>query len=151
LETARRTVRDGTRAAEVIKRLRAMFSKGEFTLEALDLNEAVREVIALSSNDLQRNRIILRSQLGDDLPDITGDRIQLQQVILNLVRNASDAMEDVHDRRRELLIKTESEGSGHVRLSIRDAGVGLSPQSLDSLFDPFFTTKSDGMGIGLFV
>jgi PAS domain S-box-containing protein len=150
-ETARRTIRDGNRATEVIARLRALFSKREFTLESLDLNEAAQEVIALSSNDLQRNRVVLQVELADELPTVSGDRIQLQQVVLNLLRNASDAMVDVHDRQRHLLIKTEREDDGHVRLSVCDAGVGLSPQSLDSLFDPFYTTKSGGMGIGLFV
>ena len=150
-ETARRTIRDGNRAADVIARLRALFSKREFALEWLDLNEAAREVIALSSNDVHRHRIILQSELADDLPAVTGDRIQLQQVMLNLLRNASDAMTDVHDRPRELLIKTEREDGDRVRLTIRDAGVGLSPQSLDSLFDAFYSTKSGGMGIGLFV
>ena len=90
-ETARRTIRDGNRASDVITRLRALFSKKGFTLESLDLNEATREVIALSLTDLQRHRVILQSELADDLPIITGDRIQLQQVILNLLRNASDA------------------------------------------------------------
>ena len=94
-ETARRTIRDGNRASDVITRLRALFSKREFTLEPLDLNEATREVIALSLSDLQRNRVILQSELADDLPTVTGDRVQLQQVILNLLRNASDAMVDV--------------------------------------------------------
>jgi signal transduction histidine kinase/HAMP domain-containing protein len=150
-ETARRTIRDANRASEVIARLRALFSKRELALESLNLNEAAREVIALSSPDLQRNRIVVAAELSDNLPILTGDRIQLQQVILNLLRNASDAMVDVHDRQRQLLIKTERDDSGRVRLSVRDAGVGLSPQSLDSLFDPFYTTKSGGMGIGLFV
>ena len=150
-ETARRTIRDGNRASDVITRLRALFSKREFTLEPVDLSEAVREVIALSSTDVQRNRIILQSEFADDLPMVTGDRVQLQQVILNLLRNASDAMVDVHDRPREMLIKTEWEETNSVRLSVRDAGVGLSPQSVDSLFDAFYTTKSGGMGIGLFV
>ena len=128
-ETARRTIRDGNRASDVISRLRALFSKREFTLESLDLNEAVREVIALSSNDLQRNRIVLQSELVDDLPIVIGDRIQLQQVILNLLRNASDAMVDVHDRPRQLLVKTEPEDGDRVRVTVRDTGVGLSPNS----------------------
>jgi signal transduction histidine kinase/HAMP domain-containing protein len=149
-ETARRTIRDGNRAADVITRLRALFSKREFTLEPLDLNEATREVIALSSNDLHRNRVVLQSDLSSDLPMISGDRIQLQQVILNLLRNASDAMVDVHDRPRQLQIRTEREGD-RVRLTVRDAGIGLPAQSMDSLFDAFYTTKSGGMGIGLFV
>ena len=150
-ETARRTIRDGNRASDVIARLRALFTKREFALEPLDLNEAAREVIALSSNDFQRNRIILQSELADDLPTVTGDRIQLQQVMLNLLRNASDAMVDVHDRPRYLFVKTEREEGDRVRLTVRDAGMGLPPQSLDSLFDAFYTTKNGGMGIGLFV
>ena len=150
-ETARRTIRDGNRASDVVARLRALFSKREFTLEPLDLNEAAREVMALTSNDLQRNRIALHSELAEDLPVVTGDRVQLQQVILNLLRNASDAMVDVDNRPRELVIRTEREDGSRVRLTVRDAGVGLAPQSLESLFDAFYTTKSGGMGIGLFV
>jgi len=149
-DIAKRTMRDGNRAADVIARLRNMFSKREFTLEPMDLNEVTREVMALLSNDLQRNRAVLQVELADDLPLVNGDRIQLQQVILNLVRNASDAMIDVHDRPRQLLITTDRE-DGRVRLRVRDAGVGLSPKNIDSLFDPFYTTKSGGMGIGLFV
>jgi PAS domain S-box-containing protein len=150
-ETARRTIRDGNRASDVMTRLRALFSKKEFSLEPVDLNEATREVIALSLSDLHRHRVILQSELADDLPIITGDRIQLQQVILNLLRNASDAMVEVHERPRLLLIKTEREDGNRVRLTVRDAGIGFPSQSLDSLFDAFYTTKSGGMGIGLFV
>jgi hypothetical protein len=150
-ETARRTIRDGNRAADVITRLRALFSKKEFMLESLDLNEATREVIALSLSDLQRNRVMLQSELADDLPPVTGDRIQLQQVILNLLRNAWDAMADVHDRPRQLLVKTEREADDRVRLTVRDVGVGFDRQSTDKLFDAFYTTKSGGMGIGLSV
>jgi PAS domain S-box-containing protein len=150
-ETARRTIRDGNRASDVIARLRVLFSKKEFTLESLDLNEVTREVIALSLSDLQRNRVALQSELAEELPTITGDRIQLQQVILNLLRNASDAMVGVHDRPRQLLIRTEREDGDRVRVSVRDAGVGVDPQSMNKLFDAFYTTKSDGMGIGLSV
>jgi signal transduction histidine kinase len=150
-ETARRTIRDGNRASDVITRLRALFGKRAFTIEPLDLNEAAREVIALSSNDLQRNRVILQSELAEGLPNVTGDRVQLQQVILNLVRNASEAMVDVHDRPRYLLIKTEGEDSSRVCLSVRDAGVGLTPENMESVFNAFYTTKRGGMGIGLFV
>jgi len=148
-ETARRTIRDGHRAADVIARLRALFTKKELTLESVDLNEATREVMALSLSDLQRNRVVLQSELADDLPNITGDRIQLQQVILNLLRNASDAMTGVPDRPRQLLVRTERENGNRVRLTVRDAGVGLGGQDMDKLFDAFYTTKSDGMGIGL--
>jgi PAS domain S-box-containing protein len=150
-ETARRTIRDGNRASDVITRLRAFFIKKEFMLEPMDLNEAIREVIALSSNDLQRHRVILHSELADGLPLVAGDRIQLQQVIVNLVRNAADAMVDVHDRPRQLLIRTEYDDGDRVRLTVRDVGTGLPPQNANALFDAFYTTKSGGMGIGLFV
>jgi signal transduction histidine kinase len=150
-ETAKRTIRDGHRASDVITRLRALFGKKNITFEALDLNEAAREVIALSLSDLQRNRVTLRSQLADDLPLVAGDRVQLQQVILNLVRNALDAMTTVDDRPRHLLIKTEPDESDQVRLSVQDAGVGFDPQSMKRLFEAFYTTKNEGMGIGLSV
>jgi signal transduction histidine kinase len=150
-ETARRTIRDGNRAADVITRLRALYSKKEFALEPLDLTAATQEVIALSLSELQRNRIVLQSELASDLPAVTGDRIQLQQVILNLLRNASDAMLDVHDRQRQLLIRTEPEKGEQVRVTVRDAGVGIDPQSKEKIFDSFYTTKNDGMGIGLSV
>jgi signal transduction histidine kinase len=108
-------------------------------------------VVALLLSELQRNRVMLQSELAHDLPAVTGDRVQLQQVILNLLRNASDAMVDVHDRPRHLLISTEREDGDHVRLSVRDNGVGVDPQDIDKLLDAFYTTKSDGMGIGLSV
>jgi signal transduction histidine kinase len=132
----------------VIARLRAMFSKKEFALEPLDLAEATREVIALSSSDLQRNGVILQSQLADDVPFITGDRVQLQQVILNLLLNAVEAMSEVTDRARELTIRIEREAGDGVRVTVRDTGVGVDPQNMDKLFDAFYTTKRGGMGIG---
>jgi signal transduction histidine kinase len=150
-ETARRTIRDGNRASEIIARLRALFIKKETTTELVDLNEATREVIALSLSELRRNGVVLQSELAADLPTISGDRIQLQQVIVNLLRNASDAMVGVHDRPRQLLIRTEREDGDRVRVNVRDAGVGIDPQAMDKLFDAFYTTKSDGMGIGLSV
>ncbi len=150
-ETAKRTIRDANRASEVISRLRALFSRKEITLEPMDLNEAIREVIALSRSHLQRHRVVLQSELAGDLPVITGDRVQLQQVILNLIRNAADAMADVDDRPRQLVIRTEREDDDRVRVSVRDAGVGIDREMMDKLFDPFYTTKSGGMGIGLCV
>jgi len=150
-ETARRTIRDGNRASDVIKRLRALFSKKEITLEPLDLNGATREVIALSSNELQRQQIILLPELADNLPPVMGDRVQLQQVTLNLLRNAADAMVGIDDRPRQLLIKTLREGDDRVRLSVQDSGTGINPQDLTRLFEAFYTTKRDGMGIGLSV
>jgi PAS domain S-box-containing protein len=150
-ETARRTIRDGNRASEVVTRLRALFAKKEPTTETVNLNEATREVIALSLSELQRSQVILRQELAGDLPSVTGDRVQLQQVILNLLLNAADAMSDVHDRPRELLIRTERDQHDRVRLTVRDAGSGFEPQGVQKLFDAFYTTKRGGMGIGLSV
>ena len=150
-ETARRTIRDGHRAADVITRLRALFSKKDASSELVDLNQATREVIALSRRELERNRVILRTQLADNLPRVTGDRVQLQQVILNLLRNGSDAMSGVDDRPRELVFKTELEDGDRVRLSVCDAGKGFDPQTKDRLFHEFYTTKDGGMGMGLSV
>ena len=150
-ETARRTIRDGNRASEVITRLRALYGKKEPTIESVDLNEATREVIALSLSELQRNRVTLRPELADDLPPVTGDRVQLQQVILNLIRNGSDAMSSVDDRPRQLLIRTERDEDDRVSLTVQDAGTGFDPQAVHRLFEEFYTTKNDGMGIGLSV
>ena len=150
-ETVRRTIRDAHRAADVITRLRALFSKKEAITESLDLNAATREVIAICLSELQRNRIIVRVELASNLPAVTGDRVQLQQVILNLIRNASDAMSAVDNRPRQLTIKTRQNVDGSVRLSVQDTGSGFEPETGDKLFDAFFTTKSDGMGIGLSV
>jgi signal transduction histidine kinase len=150
-ETARRTIRDGNRASDVITRLRALFSKKDATTESVDLNEATREVIALSLSELQRNRVILRPEFGDDLPPVTGDRVQLQQVILNLLLNASDAMSGVDDRPRQLIIKTERDEGDRVRLTVQDAGVGFEPQGVDNSSKRSTRPRSDGMGIGLSV
>jgi hypothetical protein len=150
-ETARRTIRDGHRASDVITRLRALFSREELALEPLDLNEAVREVVALSLGELQADRVVLQPELAEGLPPVTGDRVQLQQVVLNLLRNASDAMATVEDRPRQLLVRSELEPGGRVRVTVRDTGVGIDPGSADKLFDAFYTTKSGGMGIGLSV
>jgi signal transduction histidine kinase len=149
-ETARRTIRDAERASEVVKRLLALFCKKRPTSESLDLNEATREVVALSSSELERNKVIVQTELVGELP-VQGDRVQLQQVILNLVLNASDAMSGVDDRPRQLVIRTERDEEDRVRLSVQDTGVGFAPQEVDRLFDAFYTTKSDGMGIGLSV
>ncbi|HEX3085554.1 MAG TPA: PAS domain-containing protein, partial [Pyrinomonadaceae bacterium] len=150
-ETTKRTIRDGRRAADVIIRLRALFARKETVTELVDLNEATREVIALSRSELERNRVITRTELAEQLPLITGDRVQLQQVIMNLLRNGSDAMTGVDDRPRELLFRTEIEDGDRVRVSVQDAGGGFDGQSLDQLFQSFYTTKQDGMGIGLSV
>jgi C4-dicarboxylate-specific signal transduction histidine kinase len=117
----------------------------------VNLNEAVLEVIALSIVELQKNHVMLRPELTGNLPLVAGDRVQLQQVVLNLLKNGSDAMSGVEDRPRLLVIKTERDEGDRVRLTVRDAGVGFDPQAVEQLFDAFYTTKGDGMGIGLSV
>ena len=126
-------------------------ARKDATTESVDLNEAAREVIALSLSELQRNRVILRPELADDLPLVTGDRVQLQQVILNLLRNASDAMSAVDDRPRELVIRTERDEEDRVRLSVKDAGVGFDTSSRGQTFRSVLHNENDGMGIGLSV
>ena len=150
-EAARRTLRDGTRASDVLVRLRALFSNQELARQSVDLNEATREVIAHSLVDFQRAGVVVQSDFTDDLPRITGDLIQLQQVISNLLRNAADAMIGIDDRPRLLVIRTERQGADRVAVSVRDAGIGIDPASIHKLFDAFYTTKRGGMGIGLAV
>jgi len=151
LETARRTIRDGNRAAEIVTQLRALFAHEESLLERVDLNEATHEAIARTWSELQRNRVILQLDLADVLPPVAGVRVQLQQVILNLIRNGMEAMKEVEDRPRLLRIRTEKDGWNGVQLTVTDSGIGLDPPSLANLFKPFHTTKQDGMGIGLCV
>jgi len=148
-ETARRTIRDAKRASDVITRLRALFVRKESKTEPVDLNEAIREVVALSSSDLQSRQVALRLELADGLPPVTGDRVQLLQVILNLIRNASDAMSGVDGRPRQLVVKTSLDEADGVCVSVQDAGVGIDPSRMETLFQPFYSSKSDGMGIGL--
>ena len=150
-ETARRTIRDANRAAAVITHLRALFAKKETTAEPVDLTEVTQEVLVLCISDLQRKGTLLRQELAGDLPAVIGDRIQLQQVILNLLTNAADAMLAVDDRPRELGIKTELDTDGLVRVTVRDSGVGFDSRDADKLFTAFFSTKPQGMGIGLSV
>ena len=149
-KTAQRTIRDGNRAAEIVVRLRNLFSKNTAKSDAIGLNDAAREVVALLSSDLQRNRVTLRTELAPDLPLLKADRVQLQQVILNLLLNACDAMSGVRDRQRLAVLRTVRDGDD-VQLSVRDAGVGFVPADAERLFEAFHTTKANGMGIGLSV
>ncbi|MGA7523630.1 MAG: PAS domain S-box protein [Acidobacteriaceae bacterium] len=149
-ETVRRALRDGNRASDVITHLRTLFSRKEVKTEPVDLNEIVREVIALSVTELQQNSVILRQDFAEGLPRVQGDRIQLQQVTLNLLRNAADAMSAVDDRPRELSVSTEPAGE-EVQVKVRDTGIGIDPAAMERLFESFYTTKQDGMGIGLSV
>jgi signal transduction histidine kinase len=148
-ETAQRTIRDANRASEVIRRLRAMFSTKAPTIEAADFNDVAREVITLSAFELQRRGALLQTAFADDLPRVRVDRVQLQQVILNLLLNAADAMAEVDDRPRTLQVATGLREDGAVMLAVRDSGTGFDPQSVEKLFEAFYTTKPDGMGVGL--
>jgi signal transduction histidine kinase len=147
-EAVRRTTRDGNRASDVVTRLRALFSKQQPECDSVDLNDATLEVIASSSAELQNSGVVVRTELADDLW-VTADRVQLQQVVLNLIRNALDAMSGIDDRPKHLLLRTECEEGGWVRLSVEDSGVGIDRHTADRLFDAFYSTKDDGMGVGL--
>lgn len=150
-ETARRTIRDGNRAADIIAQLRSLFSRKAIAHQPVDLNEAAREVLALVAGDFQRNRVVLSTEFADGLPQVEGDRSQLQQVIMNLVRNALDAMLDIDAGARRLIIRTEICDDTKVKMTVQDGGVGLGTEDHEKIFQPFHTTKSDGMGIGLSV
>jgi C4-dicarboxylate-specific signal transduction histidine kinase len=142
-------IKDGNRASEVINRIRALIKKVPSRNDQLDINDPILEVIALTRSELLRNAVSLQTQLAEALPRIQGDRIQLQQVILNLIINAVEAMSGVSEGARELLIRTEKDASDGVLVAVQDSGPGLSPDSFDRLFDAFYTTKPGGMGMGL--
>jgi signal transduction histidine kinase len=150
-ETVRRTIRDGDRATDVIVRLRAMFRKEELTKHAVDINDSINEVLVLSRSELRRSGVAVRTEFAAGLPQVAGDRVQLQQVMMNLLLNALEAMSDVHDRPRQVFVATVLADDGQVCLSVRDSGVGLDSQFVEKLFEAFYTTKDAGMGIGLSV
>ena len=153
LEEARqalgRIVRDGSRAGEVIDRIRALVKKVSPRRELLDINEVIREVIALTQTEVQHNRVRLQTRLADDLPLVPADRVQLQQVIMNLIINAIEAMAASSDGRRELTIVSGMDNTSGVSVEVQDTGPGLDPEELDRLFQSFYTTKPDGIGMGL--
>jgi len=144
-----RIIRDGRRASDIIGRIRALVRKAPPLTDQLDINEVMLEVIELTRSELRRSGTSLQTQLADGLPVIAGDRIQLQQVMLNLILNAVEAMRGPRETQRELLIRTEQDGPGGVLVAVQDSGPGLKPESLDRLFDAFYTTKPDGLGMGL--
>ncbi|SEF79273.1 PAS domain S-box-containing protein [Bryocella elongata] len=148
-ETARRAIRDANRATDVIQRLRALFSTKPPVMEIADLNDVAREVIALSLGELRRNGAILQTEFADELPPVSIDRVQLQQVILNLLLNAADAMAGVDDRPRALLVRTALHDADSVKLLVKDSGIGVDPDTVEKLFGAFYTTKAKGMGVGL--
>src|SRR5882724_11322400 len=148
-ETARRIIRDGNRAGDVIGRIRTLLRKTGTEKELLDMNQAVREVVALAEGEVRRNGVALRMELTGDLPPILGDRVELEQVVLNLIMNAIAAMSAIGDRPRELVIRTQSGEVDQVRVAVQDSGIGLDPQSMGRIFDAFYTTKSQGMGLAI--
>jgi len=145
---AMRIVKDGTRAAEIIKRIRLLFKKGISERELVDVNEVIREMIVLLRGEAMRYSILVRTELEADTRRVMGDRVQLQQVLMNLMINGIDAMKDV-EWARELAVKSQRAGNEQVLVSVSDTGVGLPPQQADQVFNAFFTTKAHGTGMGL--
>jgi C4-dicarboxylate-specific signal transduction histidine kinase len=142
-------VKEGRRAGEVVERVRALVKKVPARKDAVAINDAILEVIALTRTEAANNSVSVRTQFAEDLPRVQGDRVQLQQVMLNLIVNAIQSMSGVEDGNRELHISTVSIEPDGVCVAVRDTGPGLSPETLSRLFEPFYTTKSEGMGIGL--
>jgi PAS domain S-box-containing protein len=145
---AMRIVKDGTRAAEIISRIRLLFKKGIPQQEFVDLNEVIREMVVVLHSEASRYSISVRTEFAEDLPQIMGDRVQLQQVMMNLIMNSIDAMKDM-DGKRELIIKSQRAENEELIVSVSDTGVGVPPQQADQIFNAFFTTKVHGTGMGL--
>ena len=148
-QSAMRIVADGQRAADIIGRIRALIKKEPPQTDGVGMNEAILEVLALTNGEVVKNGVAVQTHLAEGLPRIQGDRVQLQQVILNLILNAVEAMSGVSEGSRELRIDTEQDASGGVLVTVQDSGPGLRPESVDRLFDAFYTTKPGGIGMGL--
>ena len=148
-EILRDIVKDGNRAGEVVSRISDLIKKAPPRRDNLEINGAIREVIELTRGATARNRVSVRTELADRLPLVRGDRVELQQVILNLVMNGIEAMQSVEDRPRELVIRSVQDETPEILVSVTDCGVGISAENADRLFNAFFTTKSGGMGMGL--
>jgi C4-dicarboxylate-specific signal transduction histidine kinase len=145
---AMRIVKDGTRAADIVSRIRLLFKKGAPQRELVDINEVIRAMIVLLRGEATRYSILVRAELATDLPQVTGDRVQFQQVLMNLMINGIDAMKEA-DGTRELSIKSQPVENEQLLVSVSDTGVGLPPQQADQIFNAFFTTKPHGTGMGL--
>jgi signal transduction histidine kinase len=142
-------IKEGNRAAEVIRRVRALAKNAEPQKEPVDINSVINEIIALVQRELATHHVQLRMELATGLPTVLADRVQLQQVMINLVKNGIEAMQSVTDRPRELVIQSRQDETQQVLVSVTDCGVGISAKDADRLFNAFFTTKASGMGMGL--
>jgi signal transduction histidine kinase len=140
---------EGLRARDIIGRIHALLERGRRQADHIDINRVVQEVLELTRNEFAKKRITLQTDLTIGLPSVLGDRVQLQQVVLNLITNAVDAMSRVDEHRRRLTIATMCEDTGHITVHVRDTGIGIDARHLEHIFEPFFTTKVEGMGIGL--
>jgi C4-dicarboxylate-specific signal transduction histidine kinase len=140
---------DGTRASEVIRSLRALAKKSEPQLTKLDVDDVIRKVLVVARGELLRHDVVLRTQLAAEDRPVIGDRVQLQQVLLNLIMNGVDAMKEVTERARELTVSSMLAEPGSVLVAVEDTGTGLDPAVAERVFQPFFTTKPDGLGMGL--
>jgi signal transduction histidine kinase len=147
-EAASRTIKDVTRAAEIINRVRQLFKKGSPERELVDVNEIIREMVVLLRGETTRYSITVRTDLVANLPHVIGDRLQLQQVLMNLIVNSFDAMRDIKGMRL-LIIRSQQTDNGQLMVSVSDTGVGLPPQQAEQIFNAFFTTKPQGTGMGL--
>jgi C4-dicarboxylate-specific signal transduction histidine kinase len=148
---AQRMVKDGERAGQVLARIRALVKRGTTERNALDVNDVIREALGFTRAELERQRVAIRTELNDDLPAVVGDRVQLQQVLVNLILNARDAMADLTGRPPELTVGSRRETSGGVLVEVRDCGRGIDQEQAGRIFEAFFSTKPAGLGMGLSV
>ncbi|HZC98107.1 MAG TPA: ATP-binding protein, partial [Bradyrhizobium sp.] len=142
-------IKDGRRVSEVIAGIRALIKKSPTQIEVLDINQVVMETVALTHGEILKNGVSMETDLTDELPPVRGDRVQLQQVIMNMIMNAVEAMSNVDEVVRELQIRTDKDRDDAILLTVRDSGPMLKSDSLDRFFQPFYSTKPSGMGIGL--
>jgi signal transduction histidine kinase len=147
-QAVERIIKDSYRASEVISRIRSLVKKAPPRNDLVDLNEVIGEVFALAQNEVRRNRVVLKQQLNKHLPRVRGDRVQLQQVILNLIVNGLEAIAKNKDGARELIVSSDQNADG-VSIAVRDSGEGLDSANIERVFDAFYTTKPHGMGMGL--
>jgi C4-dicarboxylate-specific signal transduction histidine kinase len=142
-------LRDGNRGGDVLSRMRSLFKKACISKQRFNINEAIEEVVTLTQAEARSKKVGIRTELDANLPAVTGDRVQVQQVLMNLILNGIEAMSSVEDRGRDLVIRTQPSEGGRVRVAVQDSGIGLVPPSGEQIFDAFYTTKPGGLGMGL--